>query len=109
DVERALLGHQRLQAGAFDVLHGQKVQIAVGVDVEGSDDVRMVEGRDSAGLAVEAFAEGRVISQRGRQYFNRRLSLHMRVLAEVDAAHAAGADLLHDLVAAKEEALPFSL
>ena len=65
-VERPGLLDEVLQVGAVHVLHDEEVQVVVLVDVVGADDVRVVEGGDGAGLAVEALEARRVLGLGGR-------------------------------------------
>ena len=98
-----------LEVGAVHELHDQEVQLLVLVDVVGADDVGMVEGGDGAGLAVEAFQRGGVVGLGGGQHLDGHPAAHQLVLAEVNAAHAAGAEAFEHLVAADGEAAPLAL
>ena len=95
-VERLLLQHvagdDLLEARPVHVLHDEEVQLLVLVDVVGADDVRVVEGGDGPGLAVEPVQVRRVVELLDRQHLERDEPLHERVFAQVDRAHAAGAD-----------------
>ena len=79
------------------------------VDVVGADDVGMVEGGDGAGLAVEALQRGGILGLGGRQHLDGHPAAHELVFAQVDAAHAAGAEAFQHLVLADGEALPLAL
>ncbi len=82
------------------------MQLLVLVDVVGADDVGMIEGGDGAGFAVEAFQSGGIFGLGGGQHLDGHPAAHQLVLAQVDAAHAAGAEPLEHLVLADGEASP---
>ena len=61
-------------------------------DVVERADVRMIERRDRARLALEALAQLRVGRERRRQDLDRDRAVEPRVAGAVDFAHAAGAN-----------------
>ena len=76
------------------------------VDVVGLDDVRVVQRSDGAGLAVEALQGRRVLGPGDRQDLDGHAPAHVPVLAQVDSAHAARAELLENFVFADRESPP---
>ena len=68
----------------------------------------MIQGGDGAGLAVEAFQGGLILGLGRRQHLDGHAAAHEFVFAEIDAAHAAGAEALQHLVAADGEAAPLA-
>ena len=93
-----------LQIAALDVLHHQVMDVAVVVDVVGPDDIAVIQGGGGLGLAMEAGQIGRVFDAMLGQDLDRPASLHEHVLGQVDAAHAAGAQVVEELVLSEEEA-----
>ena len=65
----------------------------------------MVEGGRGAGFAQEALLRHDVVGGVGREHFERHETPHRRMFGEVNLAHAAGADLIENQVAADLEAL----
>ena len=107
-VQTAVFLDEILKAHTVDVFHDDKVQVVVLVDVVGSNDVRMVEGRDRSRFAVEPFERRRILGLGRRQYLHGNLTAHELVFAEKHLAHAAGAEPLQHLVLADGEPLPFA-
>ena len=105
-VEPAAARDQLLQIDAVHVLHDEEIGSALRVHVVGADDVRMIEGGDGLGLAVEAGQGGGVVGLVGRQHLERDLPPQLEVLAQVDRPHAAGADAVEDEVLADDEPRP---
>src|SRR5262249_25017197 len=86
-----------------------KVQLGVVIDIVGTDDVGMVKGGNGAGLEIEAFQGCRIVGHGEWQYLESDTAAHALVFAQVDAAHAAGAELLQEFVfAADVEAAPLA-
>src|SRR4051794_8203542 len=81
------------------------MHIAVVIDIVSSHDVGVVELGDCAGLETESLEVRRVVHAVSRQDFHGHTPPHELVLGEVDAAHAALADLAQELVLAQSEAL----
>ena len=81
------------------------MDVAFVIDVVGPDDVRVVELGDRAGFEPEPLQIGRIVDAILRQHLDRHAALHELVLGQVDAAHAALADLAEQLVLAQAEAL----
>ena len=67
-------------------------------------DVRVGEGGDGAGLALEARAALGVVAQFSRENLDRDRAIEARVAGLVDFAHPPGADQPEDLVGAKARA-----
>ncbi len=97
-----------LEAGPVHVLHDEEVQFLVLIDVVGADDVGMVEGGDGLRFAVEAFERGGVLGLGGRQHLDGHAAAHQLVFAEINAAHAAGAEALQHLILADVETAPLA-
>src|SRR5262245_18629920 len=70
-------------------------------DVVQRADVRMIERRDRARLAVEPLAQLRIGRERSRQHLDGDGPLKPRVSCAIDLAHPAGADWGNDLVRAE--------
>ena len=68
-------------------------------DLVDRDDVRMIQARDGARLALEAF--GQLLRHRVlvREHLQRHLALQRQLDREVDLGHAAFAETAHDAVA----------
>ena len=94
-----------MQVLPVDVLHHDVMDVAFVVDVVGADDVRVVELGNGAGFETEPLQVRRIVHAVRRQHFDRHAPLHELVLGQVDAAHAALADLAEQLVFAEAEAL----
>ena len=67
-------------------------------EVEDREDVRMREGGDGLGLALEAGERLGIAGQVGRQDLHRDVAIELRVSRAVDLAHTAGAERTEDLV-----------
>ena len=102
-VERAAR-EELAQVLALDVLHGDEVRPVVDADVVDVRDVRVVEGRGGARLALEPLAVDLVDGQLRGQHLDRDGAVEPRVPRPVDLPHAAGARGGEDLVRA--EAVP---
>jgi hypothetical protein len=87
-------GHHRAQRVALEVLHRDE-QRAAGVlaEVVDVDGVGMAELGGQLGLGVEAPDQPGVGRQLGPQHLDRDLALERDLLAAVDRAHAALAEL----------------
>ena len=85
------------------------MRFAVLIDVVSADDVRMVEFAGGSRLTIETLqGRGIVFEFVLRQNLERHVALHENLFAEIDRAHAAGADRLQQLVlAAQQKATPF--
>ena len=75
--------------------------MVVRADVVEVADVRMVEGGDRAGFALEALAPLLVAGQLFRQDFDGNQAIEPGVARLIDLAHAAGADQPDDFVGAE--------
>jgi hypothetical protein len=97
DAQRALERQRaaRDQAGqrlALEQLHDQIRRRPFAADVVERADVRMIQRRDRARLALEARAQVLALGDALRQDFDRYLPVEARVARAVDLAHAAGAE-----------------
>src|SRR6185369_3365861 len=88
-------GRQRF---AVQVLHDQELEIVLAADVVQRADVRMVEARDRARLALEALAAVRLPGGIGRQHLDRDDARDAGVESAIHLAHAATAKERDDLV-----------
>ncbi len=89
------------QASAVDQFHHQVIEIVLRVEVEHLDDVRMFEGGDSLGLALEPRQEVLALDQVRVQDLDGDISVQARVVAPVDVGHPPAPEALEDLVLAK--------
>jgi hypothetical protein len=94
-------GAERL---ALDQLHDEKRDALRVADVVHRADLRVVQARDDARLAVEPLAESRIGGQYGRQHLERHRSIEPRVPPAVHVAHTACAEQTGDFVGAEEHA-----
>ena len=83
---------------AVEKLHHQKIALAIATDVVERADVRMIEARDRARLALQSRAELRVRGELGGEDFHRDVAPEARVDGAIDLAHATRADRADDLV-----------
>ena len=88
-------GRERL---ALDELHGEIGLPLPLADVVDLDDVRVVERGHGAGLAQEALLDALVVRERRGQHLDRDVAAERRLVALVDHAHAAAAQLGDDVV-----------
>ena len=100
---------QIVQVGAVDEFHHQEVQVAIFVDVVGTGNVRVVDRRHRAGLAVEPLECGLVLRLGHGQNLEGYPPLHQLVFAQEHLPHAANAEPFEHLVFADEEAFPTTL
>ena len=82
----------------FEVLHDQVVDAVLMADVVERADVRMVQPRDRARLAVEALAQLRARGEMRGQDLDGDVAVETRVAGAIDLAHAAGAERGDDFV-----------
>src|SRR5262245_65027243 len=97
----AALGQAFGQGLAFEILQHEKVDALVMADVEQRADVRMVQRRDRAGLAVEAFAQPGVGRKRRGKHLDGHGAIEPRIARAVDLAHASCADERDDFIGAE--------
>ena len=105
-VHRPSLLDDPVQGAAVDVLHDQEMHPAVPVHVIAADDVGVAELGDGPGLAVEAFQGRGLPDPRGGEHLDGHAVAHDPVLAQVDLAHAPGAQRPEDDVLAVEDEVP---
>jgi len=86
---------------AFEILHDEEVGALFATDVMERADVRMVQRRDGARFAVEAFAELRIRRQRVRQDLDRHRAIEARIARPIHLPHAARAEGRLDLIRAE--------
>ena len=103
--QRPILLHLGMEIDAGDILHRDEVDRPRRVEVEGPHDVRMVEPGRGLGLPLEPREVGTLIDPLDRQHLDRDLAVQGGVLAEIDAAHAAGPDQAEQSILAEHEAL----
>src|SRR4051812_24805201 len=85
-------GHPLAQRFAFDVLGGDVMRAAVLADLINRDDVRMIERRGRARLALKAAYALLVPRESHRQQLERDLAIERLILGKIALAHPAGAD-----------------
>ncbi|MBK9128247.1 MAG: hypothetical protein IPM13_10670 [Phycisphaerales bacterium] len=104
DLDRFLLGVHLavgqlvVDRAALDELHDEVVKAVGLADVDGLDNVVVVELRRRPPLAVEARDELGVLAQPLRQHLHRDDAVEAELLAAVDDRHRAGAALVEKLV-----------
>ena len=95
---RALLGNDRTQRLALEVFHDEE-RVAVMLEVvEDADDVGVLQGRENAGLALEAAAH-RVVVDAGPQPLDGHVAIQHAVTREMHRPHATAAEETENLVA----------
>jgi hypothetical protein len=90
------------QIGAAHVLHDDEVVVVGGHQIDGVDDVLVVERRRQLGLAQEQVDELGLLHELGQELLEHDLLLeaaHPELLAEVDRAHPAFGQVVLDDVA----------
>jgi hypothetical protein len=91
-------GDALLERLALQSFHAQEGLALMVADVVDGADVRMVERRGGARLALEALPGVRLVESISGQELERNEPTEPRVLGFVDLAHASGANLRDDLV-----------
>jgi hypothetical protein len=91
DAERFVERHRAFGRLALDILHHQVIRANVVERV----DIRMIQRRDQARLALEAFAKARGGN------FDRHIAPEPRIVGAIHFAHSALADQREDLVGAE--------
>ena len=92
----------RPQRAARDVLHRDVRRPLVLEEVEHGDDARVVQRAREPRLAHEARGHLGVLALQRAELLQRREAIQVQLAGEVDARHAAPAELSDDLVAADE-------
>ena len=96
-----------VQVGAIDEVEDDEVELVVLIDVVSADDIGMIELADRDRFAAKTFARSRVVGLLRRQDFEGDLAAHVNLLAEIDRAHAAGAETFEQaILVLDEEATP---
>ena len=100
DGERTLqqpLGERR-SVDQFKYQGGHSVDALEAID---GADVRMVEGRENPGFALEADQTVRVLGEERREDLDRHVAIELAVARAVDIAHPATAKEVHDRIRAE--------
>ncbi len=92
----APLGDQLAETAPRDELHGEEVDAVGLLDRVEVDDVRVVQGGEGPGLALEAVQPLAVRRQLRRQDLERHLAPQLGVLGPVDHPHPALTELVED-------------
>ncbi len=92
DIERLLL-YDMSQRVALEQLHDDELPPGVLADVVHGADVRVVEGRGGARLALEPFGRGAIRGQRGRKELDGDRTSEANVFPSIDDTHPAAAQL----------------
>ena len=100
DRKRCVLADDLLEGRALDELHDEEQQLGVVADRVDDDDVRVVELRRGARLALEAVFHAVVESQLRQHDFDGHLAVEPQVVREVHGGHATASELAADLVLA---------
>jgi hypothetical protein len=77
-------------------LHDQIMEIAGLSKIVHRDDVGVVQSRERAGFAREAFGEPRIAAGLRRQNFKRHITVETRLARPIHSAHASLANQRHD-------------
>ena len=88
---------------ALDQLHHQGGEVRGLFESVNRGDVRMVEGREHFGFALEARQAIRITRHRGGQHLDRNLAFQIRVGGLIHLAHTTDAYLRGDLVDADSD------
>ena len=88
----------------FEILEHEEVDAVLMPDVVQRADVRMIERRDRARLALEALAQLRIRRERRRQDLDRHRAIEPRIARPIDLAHATRADERDDFIGAEVHA-----
>ena len=97
ELERVSLD-EMFERPPFEQLHHEELLPLVLADVVDRADVRVIQRRRRARLALKALRGRRVARQLGRQELDGDLPAEANILGAVDDAHAAAAKLLEDPV-----------
>ena len=83
---------------ALQPFHRHEMAAGVLSDIVNRANVRMIEGRGGAGLALEPFDRARILRQLLGEELQRDSTPQPRVFGQVDNAHAALAQLIQDAI-----------
>ena len=78
---------QRFQAVALDILHGDKVAVAIAVEFMNPNDVGMHHLPGQATFVLQQFDHGRICGQCGTEDFQRYITREVVVSGQPDFAH----------------------
>ena len=95
-----------LERLAFDELHREEPRAVVLVQPIDRRDVRVIQGCEQFGFALEACEAVGVFGELARQRFDRDLAAELRVARAINLAHAADADQAGDLISAEDGCPP---
>src|SRR5690242_2659933 len=84
--------------------HDDEVCAVVVTDVVNRADVRMIEGRDRAGLAIESRATVGIVTELARQNLDGYRAIEPRIACLIDLAHATRAERLEEFIRAETRA-----
>ena len=90
--------HQVAQRASIDQLHRQEADAVRFLGRVDGDDVRMIERRDRARFAIEAFEAAGLVGDIRRQDLQRDIAPKPRIARAIDLAHSAGAERGDDFV-----------
>src|SRR5262249_29036463 len=107
--ECAALFDNFAKARAVNVLHDEKMEAVVLVDVVRANDVGMIESGNRPCLTIEPLEAHRVGRLGCGEHLNGGSPPHDFVLAEIDASHAAGGNPFEDFVLSDGKSPPTSL
>src|SRR5262249_32168001 len=97
--------NELIERAAFDMLHRDEVDLAIGADVVDGDDVGMHERGRGPCFAEEPLAVRGLVDLIGADDFERDAAIQARVPGAVDDAHAALADFGFDAIVREHFAL----
>ena len=100
---RPVSAQQRCQVVPLDVFHHQVERVVALPEVEGLDDIGMIELADGLRLQAEPAQHLRFCGGIGRQHLHRRGLPEVKVLDSIDDPHASGPDALADTVAVVDD------
>src|SRR5687768_8046945 len=83
---------------SLEQLHHEERIALVIADVVYGADVRMGEGRDAAGFALEAFPADRIAAQLGVEQLDGHRAAQPSIAHPIDVTHSAGAQRAEDFI-----------
>jgi MFS family permease len=103
-VDAAAGAHEVAERSPRHELHDDEGTLLARTEVEDADDVRVLDGPEGLGLAMEALDELGNARKRGPHDLHRDLAVKRAVVRAEDVGHAAAADAVRELVAAADQA-----